>query len=126
MSICLKVCGKADTDWVTPMFCTDDKCSKFYSHCLLFVCIQFTMIQGDFLFPSELNLLSLHSGNVFVMKVYNCGVIQDCLTLLVTKAVGLSGLSAKVGLHNFLLKDRLPIWYLGRHRSCYSRQDCNA
>ena len=51
MGICLKVFGKADTDWVSLTLWMDDECPEFCPVCLLLVYIHLTKIQGGFPFP---------------------------------------------------------------------------
>jgi hypothetical protein len=51
----------------------------------------------DFLFPSDLELLNPTSDGVFVAQV-SYSFLQACMTLLVKVVLGLSGLSAHVGL----------------------------
>jgi hypothetical protein len=98
MGICMKVFGKDDTDWVMLTLWMDDECPEFCPVCLLLVYIHFTKIQGDFLFPSELEPLNPPSDGVFVTQI-SYGDLQDHMTLLVKDVLRLSGLSAKVGLH---------------------------
>ena len=76
----------------------DDECPEFCPVCLLLVYIYLTKIQGDSLFPSELELLKPPLDDVFITQI-SYGILQNCMTLLVKDVLGLSGLSAKVGLH---------------------------
>ena len=69
MGICLKVFGKADTDWVTLTLWTDDECPEFCPVRLLLVYIHFSKIQGGFLFPSEVELLNPPSDGMFVKMI---------------------------------------------------------
>ena len=69
MGICLKVFGKADTDWVTLTLWTDDECPKFSPILLLLVYIHLTKIQGGFLSPSEGELLNPPSDGMFVKMI---------------------------------------------------------
>jgi hypothetical protein len=98
IGICMEVFGKADTDWVTLTLWTDDECPEFIPVCLLLVYMHLTKIQGGLLFPSELELLKPPLHGVLVTQI-SYGVLQDCMTQLIKDVLGLSGLSAKVGLH---------------------------
>ena len=91
MGICMKVFGKDDTDWVMLTLWTADECPEFCPVCLLLVYIHFTKIQGDFLFPSELELLNPPSDGVFVTQI-SYGVLKVHMTLLVKDVLELSGL----------------------------------
>ena len=97
MGICKRLSGKDDADWFMLTFWMDDECPEFCPVCLLLVYIHVTKIQGGCLFPSELELLNPPSDGVFVAQI-SYSVLQVCMTLLVEDVLGLSGLSAQVGL----------------------------
>ena len=58
MSICVKVFGKTDNDWVTLTLWMDDGCPELSPVHLLLVFIHLTKIQGGVLSPSESELLN--------------------------------------------------------------------